>query len=156
MGFSLARIEFLADSTFFNRKNWNSTVWIPSTEDLYPRPDTIIVVPNVSRFVFWITEFIIALISTLVSTESFVEFLLTHPCSKSILTLGPYADLFVTPFQTFLSTTLPIKPWIRTSFMYSNGLKKNHLVKDPLQSGIIKIRNWVHIKTCGSWKRRQL
>ena len=40
--------------------------------------------------------------------------------------------------------------------MYSNCLKRNHLVKDPWQSGIMNVRSWVHNKTYGSWKRRQL
>ena len=54
--------------------------------------DTINVAPNVSRFVFWITGFFISVIFMLVSTESFVEFFLTQPCSKIILTFGLYVD----------------------------------------------------------------
>ena len=62
----------------FNRRSLSST------------RDTINVAPNVSHFVFWITEFFIPVISKLVSTQSFVEFLLTHLCGKIILTLGPH------------------------------------------------------------------
>ena len=114
----------------FNRLNSVNRKSLSLTRDI------INVAPNVGRFVFWITEFIIPVISTLVSTQSFVEFLLTHPCGKIILTLGPHVDPFLTPFQTFRSTTLLIKPWIRRSFMCSNGLKKNHILDTSHQKHI--------------------
>ena len=76
-------IEYSADLLFIEKKNWHSTSQISSAEELFlQKKKTSNANPNVSRFVFGITTFIITALSKLVSTQAFTKLLLTGHTAK--------------------------------------------------------------------------